>query len=97
MRRSPGPGQPVIAGRDAIRAFRARSVAGGHAARRFVQARAETGSDRAAMAPVWEATIQPQGASVQGIRGRSPVRFTQTPQGWLISADVWQPAPYAGA
>lgn len=88
-----GPNQPVTAGQDAIRASWARSFAGGYAALNIVQARTEMGNDRAAAVMLWEATIQPQGAPAQIIRGRSLLYFTLTPQGWLISADMWQPAP----
>jgi len=83
-----GPNQPVTSGREAIRDSWLRSFAGGYSALSIVEARTETGADRAAMALVWEATIQPQ-----VVRGRSLIYFTQTAQGWLISADMWQPAP----
>ncbi len=88
-----GPNQPVTSGREAIRDSWLRSFAGGYSALSIVEARTETGADRAAMALVWEATIQPQGGAAQVVRGRSLIYFTQTAQGWLISADMWQPAP----
>lgn len=88
-----GPNQPVTSGREAIRDSWLRSFAGGYSALSIVDARTETGADRAALALIWEATIQQQGGAAQVVRGRSLIYFTQNAQGWLISADMWQPAP----
>ncbi|WP_417625558.1 SgcJ/EcaC family oxidoreductase [Pararhodobacter aggregans] len=82
--------QPVIAGREAIGQAWARNFAGGYAALAILQARTDTGSDRAAMVILWEATIRPQGAAPQTIRGRSLLYFIRAAQGWLISADMSQ-------
>lgn len=86
-----GPNRPVTAGQDSIRDSWARNFAGGYAALSILQARTEMGTDRAATVMLWEATIQPQGAAAQIVRGRSLLYFTLTPNGWLISADMWQP------
>ncbi|WP_334191322.1 YybH family protein [Pararhodobacter sp.] len=82
--------QPVIAGRDAIRDAWARNFGAGYAALAILQARTDTGTDRAAMVILWEATIRPQGAAPQTMRGRSLLYFTRAGQGWLISADMAQ-------
>jgi len=84
--------QPVIAGRDAIRDAWARNFGAGYAALAILQARTDTGTDRAAMVILWEATIRPQGAAPQTMRGRSLLYFTRAGQGWLISADMAQGA-----
>ena len=41
----------------------------------------------------WTGRIAPQGQPLQVLRGRSLVYFTLTPEGWRISADMWQAAP----
>jgi len=41
---------------------------------------------------LWQATIQPAGQEPQQVVGRSMLYFTLGEDGWMISADMWQPA-----
>ncbi|MCB1395534.1 MAG: DUF4440 domain-containing protein [Rhodobacteraceae bacterium] len=88
-----GPNQGVTAGRTAIRDSWLRSFTGGYSALNVLQQRAEAGTDRGAVLMVWEATIERQGQAPQVVRGRSLLYVTRQAEGWLISADMWQPAP----
>ncbi len=88
-----GPNQPLIGGRQAIRDAWLRNFAGGYSALTILQLRTEVGTDRAASVMVWEATIAPPGQAVQTVRGRSILYAMRQPEGWIISADMWQPAP----
>lgn len=85
----PSNGAP-IQGRDAIAQAWAGNFAGGYSDLNILQQRTESGTDRAATVMIWEATIQPQGGQAQTFRGRSLFYFTQTDDGWLISADMAQ-------
>jgi uncharacterized protein (TIGR02246 family) len=87
-----GAGRPVVAGRDAIRDSWTQSFAAGYAMLEVGRPRTERGSDRAAMVFGWRATIQPAGQAAQQVQGRSLLYFQQVEGGWLISADMWQPA-----
>ncbi|MCB1390737.1 MAG: SgcJ/EcaC family oxidoreductase [Rhodobacteraceae bacterium] len=88
-----GPGQAVMSGRDAIQRSWGHNLAGGYSSLTIRQAVTETGSDRAAMLVVWDARIEQAGGQGYTVHGRSLIYFTRTPQGWLISADMWQEAP----
>lgn len=88
-----GAGQPVVAGRAAIRDSWIQSFASGYARLEVARPRTERGADRAAMVFGWRATIQPNGQAAQQVNGRSMLYFTLTEGGWLISADMWQLAP----
>jgi len=87
-----GPSRPVVAGRAAIRDSWIQSFAGGYSVLEVGRPRTERGSDRALMVFLWQATIQPAGQQPQQIVGRSVLYFTLGENGWLISADMWQPA-----
>ncbi|HMO08647.1 MAG TPA: nuclear transport factor 2 family protein [Paracoccaceae bacterium] len=87
------PGGPALQGRAAIGDAWARNLAGGLSQIEFGEVRTERGQDRAAVVWSWTVTIAPPGQPASQVRGRSLVYFTLTPQGWLISADMWHPAP----
>ncbi|WP_417597883.1 YybH family protein [Pararhodobacter oceanensis] len=87
-----GAGRPVVAGREAIRDSWIQSFAGGYSVLEVGRPRTERGADRALMVFLWQATIQPEGGEAQQIVGRSMLYFTRVEGGWLISADMWQPA-----
>ena len=87
------PNRLLISGRDAIRESWAQSFASGYSLLEVGPQRTESGSDRAAMIFVWQATIQPAGGAAQRVNGRSMLYFTLRDGGWLISADMWQPIP----
>ena len=88
-----GPGLPPVAGQAAIRDVWARNFAAGFATLTFDDIRLARGQDSAAIVWTWTGRIAPQGQPVQVLRGRSLVYFTLTPDGWRISADMWQAAP----
>ena len=88
-----GPNQPVVSGRAAIRESWARNFASGYSVLAVTDSRTETGTDRAALVMLWTATIAPQGSAPQQVRGRSILYFQRQAEGWIISADMWQPAP----
>ena len=88
-----GPNAPVIAGRAEIRDTWARNFANGYSALSIVQMRTESGTDRALTLLVWDATITAPGRPAQTVRGRSMLYIAREPEGWLISADMWHPAP----
>jgi ketosteroid isomerase-like protein len=83
-----GPGFAPVAGRDAIRAAWEANFAAGVTAIAFGDIRSEGGADRAAV--VWTWTTEGAGGR---FTGRSLVYFAFGPEGWKISADMWQPAP----
>ncbi|WP_370222469.1 YybH family protein [Pararhodobacter marinus] len=82
---------PILSGRDQIREVWARNFAAGYDRLSVTQHRAETGSDRAALVMVWNATVSPQGQAPQQVTGRSLLYLVRVADGWLISADMWQP------
>ncbi|PWE31666.1 hypothetical protein C4N9_01235 [Pararhodobacter marinus] len=82
---------PILSGRDQIREVWARNFAGGYDRLTVTQHRAETGTDRAALVMVWNATVSPQGQVPQQVTGRSLLYLVRVADGWLISADMWQP------
>ena len=84
------PGAAPVSGQAAIRAVWAQNFKGGMRSLTFEDIRPEQGSDRAAVAWTWTAGMAWSG---QSFTGRSLVYFTLTPEGWRISADMWQPAP----
>ena len=87
-----GASRPVVAGREAIRDSWIQSFAAGYSVLEVGRPRTERGADRALMVFLWQATIQPaQGEAQQGV-GRTILYFTLGADGWLISADMWQPA-----
>ncbi len=88
-----GPNSPVISGRQAIRDTWARNFANGYSALTILQQRTESGADRALTLIIWEATITPTGRPAQTVRGRSMLYIAREAEGWLFSADMWQPAP----
>jgi uncharacterized protein (TIGR02246 family) len=88
-----GPGQPAVVGREAIRAAWNQNFATGFRSLTFADVAAEQGNDRAAVLWAWAAEIAPSGQPAQVLRGRSLVYFALTPEGWRISADMWQPMP----
>ena len=85
-----GPGASLVAGQDAIRAVWVQNLKGGMRALTFDDVRTEHGTDRAAVTWTWTAGMAWSG---QSFTGRSLVYFSLTPDGWRISADMWQPAP----
>ena len=87
-----GPGRPVTAGREAIRDSWIQSFAVGYSVLQVGRPRTERGSNRALMVFLWQATIQPAGQEPQQVVGRSMLYFTLGEDGWMISADMWQPA-----
>ena len=87
------PGSPAIAGRDAIRASWTANFAGGFRDLTFEDVQVDTGQDRAAVVWTWVGRIVQQGQPDQTLHGRSLVYLVLTPEGWLISADMWHPAP----
>lgn len=88
-----GPNAPVIAGRQAIRDVWAGNFANGYSALNILQQRTESGPDRALTLILWEATITAAGRPDQIVRGRSMLYVARDGEGWLISADMWHPAP----
>lgn len=87
------PGQPPVAGRDAIRDAWARNFAAGYSRLEVDQVRTETGADRAAMLFTWQATIAQPGRDPMTLRGRSLLYLIRQDAGWLISADSWHQVP----
>lgn len=87
------PNQPVISGRPAIRDVWAQNFANGYSALNVLQMRTESGADRALTLLLWEATFSRPGQPDQTLRGRSALYIAREPEGWLISADMWHPAP----
>lgn len=88
-----GSNTGVVSGREAIRDSWINNFSAGYAVLETGRPRTERGTDRAAVVFVWQATIQPNGRAATYVRGRSMLYFTQVDGGWLISADMWQPAP----
>ena len=86
------PNQPLTGGRAAIRDSWLRNFANGYSALSILQMRTEAGTDRAVTLMIWEATISPPGRDAQTIRGRSMIYAKRVAEGWIISADMWQPA-----
>lgn len=88
-----GPGQPAVVGRAAIREAWEQNFAAGFRSLSFSDIAAEQGTDRTAVLWTWAAEIAPAGQPAQVLKGRSLLYFTLTPEGWRISADMWQPVP----
>jgi len=87
-----GASRPVVAGREAIRESWIQSFAAGYSVLEVGRPRTERGADRALMVFLWQATIQPAQGEAQQVVGRTMLYFTLGADGWLISADMWQPA-----
>tara|TARA_R110002126_G_scaffold23659_1_gene82780 strand:+ start:402 stop:848 length:447 start_codon:yes stop_codon:yes gene_type:complete len=87
-----GASRPVVAGREAIRDSWIQSFAAGYSVLEVGRPRTERGADRALMVFLWQATIQPAQGEAQQVVGRTMLYFTLGADGWLISADMWQPA-----
>lgn len=82
----------VVSGREAIRDSWINNFATGYSALETGRPRTERGSDRALVVFVWQATIRPDGAAETFVQGRTMLYFKLVEGGWLISADMWQPA-----
>ena len=83
----------VVSGREAIRNVWTNNFSSGYSALEIGRPRTERGADRALVVFVWQATIRPSDASETFIQGRTMLYFVLGEGGWLISADMWQPAP----
>ena len=88
-----GPGQPAVVGHAAIQALWEANFAAGFRNLSFSDIAEEQGTDRAAVLWTWAAEIGPAGQPAHVLRGRSLLYFTLTPEGWRITADMWQPVP----
>ena len=82
----------VVSGREAIRDSWIRNFSAGYAVLETWRPRTERGTDRALVVFVWQATIRPNGAAETYAQGRTMLYFQLVEGGWLISADMWQPA-----
>lgn len=83
----------VVSGRAAIRDVWVNNFSSGYSVLETGRPRTERGDDRALVVFVWQATIRPSGADETFVHGRTMLYFTLVDGGWLISADMWQPAP----
>jgi len=88
-----GASASVVSGREAIRDSWINNFSAGYSALQTGRPRTERGTDRAVVVFVWQATIQPNGAAETLVQGRTMLYFKLVEGGWLISADMWQPAP----
>lgn len=85
------PGAAPIRGREAIRATNQQHLQRGRSTMQFTDVSADIGPDRAAVLWSWVLeTAMPDG-SRQRSAGRSLVYFKRSAEGWLISADMFQP------
>lgn len=87
------PNTPVISGRAAIRAVFARNFRAGANTIEFTHVRVDGAGDRAVVVWSWKSQIRPASGEPRGMHGRSMVYFVKSADGWLISADMMQPAP----
>jgi uncharacterized protein (TIGR02246 family) len=87
------PNTPVISGRPSIRAIFERNFKAGANAIKFLDVRVDGAGDRAIIVWEWISEIKPASGAASQMHGRSMVYFVKSAAGWLISADMMQPAP----
>lgn len=87
------PNTPVISGRPAIRAIFERNFKAGANTIKFTSVRLDGAGDRAVIVWTWTSEIRPAAGSPRVTHGRSMVYLVKSAAGWLISADMMQPAP----
>ena len=87
------PGAPAFAGREAIRAIYRHNAAQGRNSIAFTDMKIDSGADRAVVMWTWVSETVPKSGKAVRVVGRSLVYFKNTGQGWLISADMFQPGP----
>lgn len=87
------PGEPALEGPEEIRAAWERAFADGFSQLVIGTPRNRRGSDRAASVYLWEALIAPPGEPARRLRARTLLHLEAVEGGWLIAAEMWQPAP----
>lgn len=87
------PGQPAVEGRSEIRAAWADAFADGFGDLIIGTPRNRRGAEAAASVYLWAAQVSAADGQRTTLRGRTLLFLQQVGDGWLISAEMWQPVP----